>query len=57
MAAQAAAMGLPTESATAIGNFAASTVAKSFSIAQAAAVHRSDTSTPTSEQFPPASTP
>ena len=44
MAAQAAAMGLPAESATAIGNFAASTVAKSFSFAQAAAVHRSDTS-------------
>ena len=38
MAAQAAAMGLPTGSASAIGNFAASTVAKSISFAQVAAV-------------------
>ena len=53
MAAQAAAMGLPTESATAIGNFAASTVAKSLSFAQAAAVPRYKTSMSNSEQFPP----
>ena len=52
MAAQAAAMGLPTGSASAIGNFAASTVAKSLSFAQAAAVPRPDTSTSNSDQNP-----
>ena len=45
MAAQAAAMGLPTGSASAIGNFAASTVVKSLSFAKVAAVPRPDTST------------
>ena len=53
MAAQAAAMGLPADSATAIGNFTASTVAKSLSFAQVAAVLRSDTSKSRSEEYPP----
>ena len=52
MAAQAVAMGIPPESATAIGNYAASTVAKSISFAQATTGHRSDTSATTNEQFP-----
>ena len=52
MAAQAAAMGLPTGSASAIGNFAASTVAKSLSFAKVAAVPRPDTSTSNGVQNP-----
>ena len=52
MAAQAVAMGIPPESTTAIGNYAASTVAKSISFAQATIGHRSDTSATTNVQFP-----
>ena len=51
MAAQAAAMGLPADSATAIGNFTASTVVKSLSFAKVAAVPNSDTRK--SEEYPP----
>ena len=53
MAAQAAAMGMPADNATAIGNFAASTVAKSLSFAQVAAVPRSDTSKSRNDEYPP----
>ena len=53
MAAQAVAMGFPPESATAIGNFAAKTVVKSFTFAQAATGTRAGTSAPTNEPFPP----
>ena len=53
MAAQAVAMGFPPESAAAIGNFAAKTVVKSFSFAQAATATRAGTSAPTNEPFPP----
>ena len=52
LAAQAAAIGLPTDSASAIGNFAASAVAKSISFAKVAAVPRPDTSTYNGNQNP-----